>query len=248
MESRLWATIRGCGSPIAFWPWSKRIRLLFDRKLRRSYRLFRLFPPVACRYLVDVGADRGTFADRTLRCFEVERVWLVEANPDAAAALQKKYAGQPRCKVIPCAIAARAGQVRFHIAAHAGSSAVEFEGAPVGEGKALRVVTVPALSLDGLFEQEQIAEVDLMKVDIQGAERMLIEGGQKALKRVRLIYIEVLFETESPTAALFGELHTLLTDAGFKLRMLHRFRHDPEGLLTHGDALYANIASQLARH
>lgn len=229
------------GSPIQFWPWGKRLRLLWDRKLRRSYRLFRLFPPLACRHLVDVGADRGTFTDRTMRCFEIERAWLVEANPEAAGALQKKYAGQARCKVIPCPIAAKSGEVRFQIDAHASSSAVQFEEASsTSARKARRVVTVPALSLDDLFEQQQIGEVDLMKVDIQGTERMLIQGEQKALRRTRLIYIEVLFETDSPTAALFGELHSLLTAVGFRLRVLHRLRHDAAGFLQQGDALYAN--------
>jgi len=221
-------------SPIQFWPWGKRLRLLCDRQLRRSYRLFRLFPPVACRFILDVGADRGTFTDRALRCFEADRVWLVEANPEAAAALQRKYAGEPRCQVIPCAIGAKSGQVQFHVATQASSSAVQLP-----KGKVARVVTVPAISLDDLFQQEQIAEVDLMKVDIQGAERMLIQGGQQALKRVQMIYIEVLFKTDCSTAALFGELHELLTAAGFRLRLLHRLRRDEQGFLQQGDALYA---------
>jgi len=238
MDSRGPSAFPRHGSPIQFWPWAKRARLLFDSGLRRSYRLFRLFPPLACQSILDVGADRGTFTDRALRCFDAERAWLVEANPEAAAALQKKYSGQPRCKVIPCAIAAKAGEVRFHIATHASSSAVQFEGAPLAEAKVARVVTVPAMSLDDLFEQEKIAEVDLMKVDIQGAERMLIQGGQRALRRIRLIYTEVLFETDCPTAALFGELHELLTAAGFRLRLLHRLRRDAHGFLQQGDALY----------
>ena len=225
-------------SPIQFWPWTKKFRLLFDHGLRRSYRLFRLFPPIDCRRILDVGAARGTFTDRAMGCFEVERVWLIEANPDAAAALQRKYADDPRCKVIPRAMAATAGDVRLHIAAHAGSSAVQFGAVPLPAAQTERVVTVPALSLDDLFQEEHIDQIDLMKVDIQGAERMMIQGGQQALKRVRLIYIEVLFEADSPTAALFGELHELLSTAGFRLRLLHRFRHDPNGFLQHGDALY----------
>lgn len=236
MELKSLSSMLGRGSPIQFWPWTKRFRLLLDSKLRRSYRLFRFFPPLACRYILDVGADRGTFTDRALRCFEVERVWLVEANPEAAAALEKKYAGQGRFKVIPCAIAAKAGEVQFEIKAHASSSAVRLD--EVQEKVHGKVVRVPALSLDDLFERERITEVDLMKVDIQGAERMLIEGGQQALRRIRLIYIEVLFETDCSTAALFGELHELLMAAGFRLRMLHRLRRGDEGFLVHGDALY----------
>jgi len=153
--------------------------------------------------------------------------------------LQKKYAGQSRCKVIPCAIVAKSGSVAFHVDEHASSSAVvSAENAKAG------IVQVRALSLDDLFDQEKIGEVDLMKVDIQGAERMLIQGGQRALTRTRLIYIEVLFETESPEAALFGELHALLMAAGFKLRLLHRVRRDRNGYLLQADALYERAATQ----
>lgn len=127
--------------------------------------MFRLFPPVDCRRILDVGASNGSFTDRAMRCFEVERVWLVEANPDAAAALQRKYAHEPRCKVIPqaSAIAANRGDVRFHIAAHAGSSAVQFGVAPIRVEQTERLLTVPAVTLDELFQQEQIEHVDLMK-------------------------------------------------------------------------------------
>src|SRR5689334_20441183 len=139
-------------SPIQFWPWTKKLRLLFDRGLRRSYRLFRLFPPIDCRRILDVGAANGSFTDRAMHCFNVERVWLVEANPDAATALQRKYADEARCKVIPHAIAAKRGDVRMHIAAHAPSSAVEFGAEPMPSEQIERIVTVRAMSLDDLFE------------------------------------------------------------------------------------------------
>ena len=229
------------GSPIQFWPWPKRFRLLYDHMLRRSYRLFRFFPPVNCRSIFDVGADRGTFTDRALRCFDAQRVWLVEANPEAASALQKKYAADPRCKIIPAAIVAKSGRVQFKIDEHASSSSILALENQKEQRAAGRIVDVPALSLDDLFTQEKINELDLLKVDVQGAERMLIQGGSNALRRTRLVYIEVLFETGKSGAAWFGELHEMLSELGFKLRVLHRFRYSGDGYLLQADALYANV-------
>ena len=44
-------------------------------------------------------------------------------------------------------------------------------------------VDVPASTLDELFEREKISHIDLMKVDIQGAERLMIEGAEAALAK-----------------------------------------------------------------
>jgi hypothetical protein len=51
---------------------------------------------------------------------------------------------------------------------------------------------LPSLFLDDLFEQEEIKDAALMKVDIQGAEKLIITGGNSATWPVTGIsYIEV---------------------------------------------------------
>lgn len=50
---------------------------------------------------------------------------------------------------------------------------------------------VPTLTLDTLFEKEWLTKIDLLWVDIQGAEDMMIRGGQEALKHTRHLFMEV---------------------------------------------------------
>jgi hypothetical protein len=55
---------------------------------------------------------------------------------------------------------------------------------------------VPALSLDSLFTLSRIDHADLLWVDIQGAERDMIAGGQQALAKTRYMMIEAEPEVE----------------------------------------------------
>src|SRR5262249_23933099 len=78
--------------------------ILFSRPLRRAHRLFRNFPAGEYRTIVDLGAHQGSFTDLAVPYFSPERLWLVEADPEYADALKRKYAGNSTIAVVPCAV------------------------------------------------------------------------------------------------------------------------------------------------
>ena len=104
-----------------------------------------------------------------------------------------------------------------------------------------KTITVRGVSLDDLFARESIGAVDLMKVDIQGAERLLIQGGQHALRTVSVLSMEVLFEPLYQGCSLFGELHELLRALGFHLHGFHGWRRGPQGFLLYADAVFVRV-------
>ena len=50
---------------------------------------------------------------------------------------------------------------------------------------------VQTFTLDEIFEREWLTKIDLLWVDIQGAENLMIRGGQTALKHSRYLFMEV---------------------------------------------------------
>jgi FkbM family methyltransferase len=230
-------------TPLSQWPLHKRLALPFQARLRRAHRLFRSFPACSYETFLDVGAYEGEFTDSLLAYFTPQHVWLVEADPDQAIVLKNKYGAEPRCHVIPAAVTDRSGTVEFRVNEHRPSSSLVPIAAQTEEifNKSMseaRIVRVPAVSLDDLFQQHKLPVIDLMKVDIQGAERLLIAGGQSALTQVRQLFVEVWFEECYRGSALYPELHNLLTPLGFKLRSFHEFRKGPDGNLVYTNALY----------
>lgn len=82
---------------------------------------------------------------------------------------------------------------------------------------------VPCYTLDEIFRRENLEKIDLLWVDIQGAENLMIAGGQMALSRTRFLFIEAeteeLYEGEALKPDLIALLPgwTLLEDFGFNL-------------------------------
>ncbi len=221
--------------------------IFLSRPLRRAHRLFRNFPPGDYRTVLDVGAHQGSFTDLAIPYFAPEKIWLVEADPEYSAALKAKYSDNPAVTVIPCAISNLSGHVKLRINSHRDSSSIlpmesisqRTFGIKMAE---TGTVEVPAWTLDELFEREKISHVDLMKVDIQGAERLMIESGETALARVDLLYIELSFERFYAGAPLAHEIEALLWERGFRLRSLHESRLGANGALGYTNALFLRVS------
>ena len=194
------------------------------------------------RAILDVGAHKGGFSAAAQAYFQAEKTWLIEADPDLAKELQARFPA-PLFKVIAGAVTNRSGTVSLKINSHRDSSSLlrinpESQQIFNLEMKEVGEVEVPAFTLDELFQRENIQSVDLMKVDIQGAEKLMLMGANEALKKIKTIYIEVLFEPLYEGCAEFGELDQLLQKGGFKLRSFHETRPGSDGALAYANALY----------
>ena len=53
-----------------------------------------------------------------------------------------------------------------------------------------RTIEVEIMRLDDWADSKKIREIDIIKADVQGAERDLIEGGLSSLRKTRYFYTE----------------------------------------------------------
>jgi FkbM family methyltransferase len=225
------------------WPTWRRAGLVTDKVARQAFRLFKTFPALDYGTLVDLGAHRGEFAESARRVLEPRRLVLVEADPELARDLERRYAHEPAIEVVHAAVTDHTGPVQLRINAHRDSTSIlpitaqaerQFE----LDMRELRQVEVPGLTLDELFEAHELERVALLKVDIQGAERQMIAGGAQALARVESLYIEVCFEEFYAGSADFHGLDALLRELGFKVRSFHESQLGRDGCMAYTNALY----------
>ncbi len=127
-----------------------------------------LYTPKPGDVVVDVGAGVGTEALQFSRLVGARgRVISIEAHPPSAALLQRtvRHLALDNVTVIDAAVAAADGPV--HISD--GDAAIANRLAESG-------ITVRGGTLPSLLAEVGVREVDYMKVNIEGAERLLFEG------------------------------------------------------------------------
>jgi FkbM family methyltransferase len=129
---------------------------------------------------VDVGANKGDFSLLAARLMgDAGRVIAVEPEPENAAWIERSVARNGyRCiEVVRVALAESNGEATLHLGEKSGwHSLVTTEGvATVGR------VTVPTRSLDALLAERGVARVDVIKIDVEGAEARVFDGAAATL-------------------------------------------------------------------
>ncbi|HSP45103.1 MAG TPA: FkbM family methyltransferase, partial [Chthoniobacterales bacterium] len=152
----------------------------------------------------------------------------------------------PRVSVVSAALSDRNGEAQFEINRSEASSSL----LPIDErnsawfARDLSVansISVITLTLADLMDRQQLDSVDLLKLDLQGAERLVLSGGVEALNRVRVIYTEVFFERLHEGAWLFWETNEFLSGRGFKLCGLSNIVHAADGDLVQANATFRRL-------
>lgn len=80
----------------------------------------------------------------------------------------------------------------------------------------IRKVKVKTTTLDSYFKNKHVDKRVFLKIDTQGAERLILDGGRQFLKNVSIIHIETFFDPMYKNQGLFQDVYDILTSLGFK--------------------------------
>jgi FkbM family methyltransferase len=121
--------------------------------------------------IVDLGASVGLATLRLLASHPGARAIAVEADPELIPRLRANVAGLP-VTVVHAAIGSDSGERTFY-RSDMDSWASSLDRTLPSQTPVL----VPALSLDELLDREGLERIDLLKLDVEGAEWEILEEG-----------------------------------------------------------------------
>ncbi len=138
-------------------------------------------PCVSSTYVVDVGAERGSFAAAMLEAGS-ERVDLIEPESGNVAYLRERFSGDDRAIVHDAAAGECDGQAMLHLSARSDGSSLSFghtmlDRPGTSEIKWPDQASVDVRSLASLVASEEIPErVGLLKIDTEGSDLAVVRG------------------------------------------------------------------------
>ncbi|HSP69549.1 MAG TPA: FkbM family methyltransferase, partial [Bryobacteraceae bacterium] len=151
---------------------------------------------------VDAGANEGLYSLFAARCVGPSgRVFSFEPSQRELDRLSCNIQlnSLDNVRAVQAALAETPGETELNIAcsAHAGHNTL---GRLIQQVQLLRTETVSVQTLDGFVAEAGLDRVDLVKLDVEGAERRVLEGSRRVLRKMRPT---VLFEASE--AALQGQ-------------------------------------------
>lgn len=192
---------------------------------------------IPVRGVIHVGAHEGQELDQYLK-LGAAKVLLIEANPQIFQKLQTIVADIPHVIPLNYAICDREGAINLRLNAYDFSSSI----LPLKQHRdiypnMLEVgeVTVTAKTLDGLLKEQKLnpSELNILVLDIQGAELLALKGAEDTLDTVNAIYTEVNLQELYEGCALLAQIDEFLTSHNFQRVALKTPFHP-----FYGDAFY----------
>ncbi len=193
---------------------------------------------------VDIGANIGLF---TLKAAQLVgpsgRVFAVEPGRETAARLARNLALNQYSYIeqIPVALSDREGVALLHHVMLGGDSQA-FSLLDYGEGD-VAAEEVQCRTLDGVVAQFGLTRLDCIKIDVEGAEPLVLKGGAETLSSLRPI---IIFEVNTVAVSGDDTARTAAWDvlAGFG----YRFYRMAEGTLRQQAELSHEFGNVVAIH
>ncbi len=214
-------------------PWDERFESLLPRRAIDLVPYVELPPPADVLYeyrpvyqalrrlqmhftpdfILDVGASSGIWSHTAHMLYSKARFILVEPlADDHARADSNRYTSlHPDFEWVKAAVSDKVGTATFLVSDDLyGSSLLE-----TGDTRAYKKVTVNVTTLDALAQQKALTGRGLVKIDVQCAEHLVLDGAAALIEQVDAFVVELSLEPGAPNAKTLLEMWQLFETLGF---------------------------------
>lgn len=172
-------------------------------------------------FIVDVGANHGDFSRAAHRLFPSARAWLFEPLPRMQKHLRAIIDREQKdWRLFSCALGRQTGSFPLFIdeCDDGIGSLIGFSGKYLAANPAARPsrqIDCEVRILDEVAAENKIDRIDLLKIDVEGAEFDVLDGAAMMLARTAAVIVEVSLVRSSRVENPLAQMIQRLSAAGF---------------------------------
>lgn len=169
------------------------------------------------RVVVDIGANRGQTSKRLARGFPGAELHCFEPNPASFSALQENMKRFPNAVAHPFAFGPERKVARFFVRRHHEESS--FLSLEEAEPDGTESIDMEMRNLDEYVPSVGWDAVNVLKINAEGYDLLILQGGRELLKagRIHLIFTEMIFKSHYEGQGSYMEQLEFMANHGYSL-------------------------------
>lgn len=176
----------------------------------------------------DIGSRDGMQALELAEIFPNAKIFAIECNPDTLPLLKDNINSNSRIELIDIAISDSSGNVVFnkidknttitpHLDGNPGASSLFLANGDYPFEKYSQIpISIAAMTLDDICNKYSISCIDVIWMDLQGAELKAFRGFEKHIKLTKYIFVELTHKEIYRDQPLFTEVDKYLSNLNFE--------------------------------
>lgn len=177
----------------------------------------------------DVGANVGQSVDCFRESLGNPIIHSFEPDPESFSELRRRNAAAPDVHLNNFALGSERGTAELFQNTCSDMSSL-LEGGTESWGTIKGKTRVDIRTLDDYCSERGVTQIDILKSDTQGYDLEVLKGAEQLLarRRVRLVYIEIIFSRMYERLPRADEVYGFLADHGFSLVSFYTFHYQQE--------------------
>lgn len=187
--------------------------------------------------IFDVGANRGETALKYINIFPLATIHAFEPFPETCVIFKENHKNQKNAILNQIALSSKVGKAVLNVNVSVDTNSLLLSGklgaTSDGSCKTLKQIEIETNTLDNYCKQNNIQEIDILKIDVQGFEIEVLKGALELLAngKIKIIFTEAYFVQQYINQPLFYEIASLLIKYDFVLQDIYDPYYSPQNIL-----------------
>ena len=196
------------------------------------------------KVIYDIGAHQGLWSYQMQPIFSDSQFYLFEANKENKPHLSKR--GFPYFIDL---LGNKDKAVVFYTSKNGDSTGASIfcEKTSYYRGSNVKKQKLQMKSLRSLVKKHKLQLPDLIKLDVQGAESLIIDGSPEVITHAEVVVMETKLLEYNSGAPLIHEMISLMTKLGYRMLDILEYHHLASGELNEIDVLFVKKDSKLIK-
>jgi FkbM family methyltransferase len=207
-----------------------------------SFELGKWIAEVDIKTIIDVGSNEGQFIKSINKLLPGRKIIAFEPIKNCFDILKANTKGL-NVTYHNCGLSNYNGTTEINVSENLVSSSIlpmeDLHKNLYPQSKYISKQTIELKRLDDVIQKADLEGNVLLKIDVQGYEDKVIEGGKDTIQKVSVVIIEFSYEPVYEGQWLFDQTYRYFTDNGFKYAgVVDQARSSRNGIPIYGDAIF----------